>query len=78
MIKELLNLPNVGNCEQLQGKELDNFITKVKKAEQKFSGGDVYICPVCDGKSRMCDDDYQSLECEYLERDMLGDSYYEN
>ena len=78
MIKELLNLPNVGNCEQLQGKELDQFKDKVKKAEQKFNDGGIYICPVCDGKSRMCDDDYQSLECEYLERDMLGDNYYEN
>lgn len=78
MIKELLNLPDVDNCEQLQGEELDKFKDKVKKAEQKFNDGDIYICPVCDGKSRMCDDDYQSLECEYLERDMLGDSYYEN
>ncbi len=78
MIKELLNLPDADNCEQLQGEELDKFKDKVKKAEQKFNDGDIYICPVCDGKSRMCDDDYQSLECEYLERDMLGDSYYEN
>lgn len=78
MIKELLNLPDADNCEQLQGEELDKFKDKVKKAEQKFNDGGIYICPVCDGKSRMCDDDYQSLECEYLERDMLGDSYYEN
>ena len=78
MLKEILNLPNVNSCEQLQDKELDNFKRKVKKAAQKFNDGGIYICPVCNGKSRMCDDDYQSLECEYLERDMLGDRYYEN
>ena len=78
MLKEILNLPDVDNCEQLQGKKLGRFKSKVKKAEQVFNNGGVYTCPVCDGKSRMCDDDYQSLECEYLERDMLGDSYYAN
>ncbi len=76
MINELLNLPNVDDCEQLQDKELNNFKSKVKKAEQRFKNGDIYICPVCDGESNMCDDDYQSLECEYLERKMLGDKYY--
>ena len=58
-------------------KEVDQFKAKVKRAEQRFNDGDIYICPVCDGKSNMCDDDYQSLECEYLERDILGDRYYE-
>ena len=41
-----------------------------------FDDGGIYICPICDGKSQMCDDDYQSLECETLERDILGDEYY--
>ena len=54
------------------------FFNKVRKAEKAFEDGDIYICPVCDGKSRMCDDDYQSLECETIERDILGGDYYEN
>jgi|TARA_Y100000592_G_scaffold60069_1_gene93984 hypothetical protein len=49
---------------------------KVRKAEKMFDDGGIYICPICDGKSQMCDDDYQSLECETLERDILGDEYY--
>ena len=40
---------------------------------QRFKDGDVYICPVCDGKNAMCDDDYQSQECELMESDMLED-----
>tara|TARA_Y100000361_G_scaffold116822_1_gene107843 strand:- start:312 stop:524 length:213 start_codon:yes stop_codon:yes gene_type:complete len=54
------------------------FLNKVRKAEKAFDDGGIYICPVCDGKSRMCDDDYQSLECETIERDILGGDYYEN
>ena len=54
------------------------FFNKVRKAEKAFDDGGIYICPVCDGKSRMCDDDYQSLECETIERDILGGDYYEN
>jgi hypothetical protein len=49
------------------------FSDKVRQAEQKFKDGDVYICPVCDGKNAMCDDDYQSQECELMESDMLED-----
>ena len=51
---------------------------KVKKADKIFDSGGIYICPICDGKSRICDDDYQSLECETIERETLGDRYYEN
>ena len=47
------------------------FSEKVRLAEQKFKDGGVYICPVCDGKSRICDDDYQSSECELIESEML-------
>ena len=52
------------------------FFNKVRKAEKEFDDGGIYICPVCDGKSQMCDDDYQSLECESIERDILGGDYY--
>ena len=78
MLNKLLNLPNVSDQQGLQGEELDNFKEKCNKAEKTFENGGIYICPVCDGESQMCDDDYQSLECEYLERAMLGDRYYEN
>jgi hypothetical protein len=54
------------------------FSEKVRQAEQKFKDGGVYVCPVCDGESRMCDDDYQSLECELIERNILQGDYYEN
>ena len=78
MLNKLLNLPDVSDQQGLQGEELDNFKEKCNKAEKTFENGGIYICPVCDGESQMCDDDYQSLECEYLERAMLGDRYYEN
>ena len=28
-----------------------------------------YICPVCDSKCPMCDDEYQCFECEKLENE---------
>ena len=28
-----------------------------------------YICPVCDSKCPMCDDEYQCFECEKLEKE---------
>ena len=28
-----------------------------------------YICPVCNSKCPMCDDEYQCFECEKLEDD---------
>tara|TARA_X000001382_G_scaffold109379_1_gene85548 strand:+ start:631 stop:867 length:237 start_codon:yes stop_codon:yes gene_type:complete len=76
MINELLNLPNVDDFQKLEGKELENFKVKCNKAEEKFSNDGVYICPVCDGESQTCEDDYQSLECEFQQRKMLGDRYY--
>ena len=30
---------------------------------------DIYICPVCDSKCPMCDDEYQCFECEKLEKE---------
>tara|TARA_R110001606_G_C15067391_1_gene615581 strand:+ start:55 stop:261 length:207 start_codon:yes stop_codon:yes gene_type:complete len=63
---------------RLEGKFLDAFKDKCIKAEKRFDNGDgVYICPVCDGTSSWCDDDYQSVECEDLERELLGDKYYD-
>ena len=47
------------------------FSEKVRLAEQKFKDGGVYICPVCDGKSQLCNDDYQSQECELIQSEML-------
>ena len=47
------------------------FSEKVRLAEQKFKDGGVYICPVCDGESQLCNDDYQSQECELIESEML-------
>ena len=61
----------------LNGKKLDTFKEKCDKAEKTFDNGGIYICPVCDGTSSWCDDDYQSVECEELQRDMLGEKYYE-
>ncbi len=77
-INELLNLPDVSDQQELQGAELDKFKEKCNKVERIFSRGGIYVCPVCDGKSQMCDDDYQSLECEFQQRKMLGDRYYAN
>ena len=37
---------------------------KIKKAEKVFQEGGVYVCPICDGKCQLCDDDYQCSECE--------------
>ena len=31
-----------------------------------------YICPVCDSKCPMCDDEYQCFECEKLEKEKKG------
>ena len=56
----------------------NTFVDKVRKADKVFDDGGIYICPVCDGESRMCDDDYQSLECELIERNILQGDYYEN
>jgi hypothetical protein len=28
-----------------------------------------YICPICKSKCLMCDDEYQCIECEHLERE---------
>mgnify|MGYP003113830658 CR=1 FL=1 len=61
MLNKLLNLPNVSDQQGLQGEELDNFKEKCNKAEKTFENGGIYICPVCDGESQMCDDDYQSI-----------------
>ena len=30
---------------------------------------DIYICPICDSKCPMCDDEYQCFECEKLEKE---------
>tara|TARA_Y100000296_G_scaffold10554_1_gene12221 strand:+ start:264 stop:515 length:252 start_codon:yes stop_codon:yes gene_type:complete len=49
--------------------------TKLKKIiEDKFikeqkKRSDIYICPVCDSKCPMCDDEYQCFECEKLEKE---------
>ena len=50
------------------------FLNKVRKADR----AEIYVCPVCEGEGQMCDDDYQRLECELIERDILGGDYYEN
>ncbi len=36
-----------------------------------------YICPVCDSKCPMCDDEYQCFECEKIEKDWNINSYKE-
>ena len=30
---------------------------------------DIYICPICDSKCPMCDNEYQCFECEKLEKE---------
>ena len=50
------------------------FLDKVRKADR----AEIYVCPVCDGEGQMSDDDYQSLECELIEREILQGDYYEN
>ena len=52
----------------------NKFLNKVREADR----AEIYTCPVCDGTSQMCEDEYQSLECELLEREILGGDYYEN
>ena len=78
MLKELLNLPDVSDIQELKGAELDKFKEKCDKAEKTFSDGGIYVCPVCNGTSSWCEDDYQSIECEETQRAMLGDRQYEN
>ena len=43
--------------------------TKIKKAEEIWEKGGIYICPMCDGECQHCDDDYQCSECEKEERE---------
>tara|TARA_R110002020_G_C15880783_1_gene739108 strand:- start:399 stop:596 length:198 start_codon:yes stop_codon:yes gene_type:complete len=52
----------------------NTFVEKVRKADR----AEIYICPVCDNESQVCDTDYQSLECELIEREILQGDYYEN
>ena len=40
--------------------------------ERKKIMSDIYICPVCDSKCPMCDDEYQCFECEKLEKEKKG------
>jgi hypothetical protein len=39
-----------------------------------MSEDDIYKCPVCHGESQLCDDEYQSQECELLEKEMSNDN----
>ena len=52
--------------------------TRFLDKERKADRAEIYVCPVCDGEGQMCDDDYQSLECELIEREILQGDYYEN
>ena len=49
------------------------FIDKVTQAYDRWANGEVYICPVCDGMSQICDADYQSSECELIEKEKLNE-----
>ena len=49
------------------------FSEKVSKAERKWVEGGIYICPNCDGDNPLCDDDYQSQECEIHQAERLAD-----
>ena len=39
-------------------------LTLQAEADKVFQEGGVYVCPICDGKCQLCDDDYQCSECE--------------
>ena len=49
------------------------FIDKVTQAYDRWANGEAYVCPVCDGMSQICDDDYQSSECELIEKEKLNE-----
>ena len=42
----------------------------VKKAEEVFKNGGIYICPMCSGECQFCEDDYQCSECEKIEEEL--------
>ena len=49
------------------------FSEKVSKAESVWVKGGIYICPNCDGDNPLCDDNYQSQECEIHQVERLED-----
>ena len=42
----------------------------VKKAEEVFKNGGIYICPMCSGECQFCEDDYQCSECVKIEEEL--------
>ena len=49
-------------------------VEKIKKAEEIWEKGGIYVCPMCDGECQFCDDDYQCSECEKEERELMQKS----